>query len=36
MPSPQFATLADSALDPGILARPESKADISARVNAVD
>ena len=35
-PSPQFATLADTALDPGILARPEPAGDTSGRVNAVD
>ena len=33
---PQYATHADTALDPGILARPESKADTTARVKAVD
>jgi len=33
---PQFSTHADAALDPGILARPESKADTAGRVQAVD
>ena len=36
MPPPPFAPLADAALDPGILARTEPRADASNRVNAVD
>ncbi|MFM7657441.1 MAG: ribonucleotide-diphosphate reductase subunit beta, partial [Burkholderiaceae bacterium] len=36
MPTPPFAPLADAALDPGILARTEPRADASNRVNAVD
>ena len=33
---PQFATHADAALDPGILARPDPKASTEGRVKAVD
>jgi len=36
VPTPPFAPLADAALDPGILARTESRADANTRVNAVD